>query len=321
MKKRITAIIVSGFMIATLVLGLASCEINDNSENSGGNIQSHEIYAVSLVSSIGYLSDAGSGGSAASFASRLVTASSARPDIITDDDVKRIEEFLVMFGGIVEDGGIEEEVRENTSSDPVFGEYSFEMTISLINSEAKKDVYTLYFNETGKNTKTEIDDGINETEESTTFEGVAVFGEELFLVRGVKEVEIEDGEQETSIEFRTYKNIGVDTPKADEKNYVQIEKSSELGEYEYEYTFVENGKKVKEIEIEYEERVSGVEISFESESGFSENSFEIKKSEKGDITIEFEKKGHKGIITVTHENDGSYTLTYANGFVENVNKK
>ncbi len=325
MKKRISAIIM-GVLTLFAIVGLVSCDIGNNTTVGGTDTKGNEasgtrdVYAVSLVSGISYLSSDESDGGVSAAAYFAPPPAATRPESITDADVSGIEDCILMFEKIIAGGGVDETVKENSSENPTFSEYKLEMTITLHNASAETAKYTLYFNETGTKTKTELDDGVEEREESTTFEGIAVFGEEIFIVRGVKEVETEGAETETSIEFRTYKNIGIETPIADEKNYVKVEKSSESGEYEYEYTFVKEGAVVREIEIEYKETKSGVFVSFEIEKENEGTSFEIKKSSSGNFIIEIEQGNIEDKITVIPENDGSYRLAYSNGFAEYVNK-
>ncbi len=319
MKKRILTVILALALAVSSSAMLLSCD-KDNGKGGNNGASSRDAYALSLVSSIGYLSE-GDGASRVAGVSLVKPAAAVRPEYISDADAEKIGELISLFGNILSDGGIDEEVKENTSESPAFSEYKLVMSITLHDENGNDAVYTLYFNEVAKNTEKEVDDGIEEIEESTRFEGVALFGEEIFAIRGEREVETEGAETETEISFRTYKTTGGDLLTADEKNYVEVEKSSEMGELEYEYTFVKDGRVVKEIELEYEEGPRGAEISFESEGGDGELSFEIKKSAvKGGFEVEFEKNGKKEKITVSEESDGSYKLTYPNGFEEFVNK-
>ncbi len=312
MKKKIISTVIISAMALSAVFGLVSC---NNAEEAAAareaaEASSRDVYAVSLVSGISYLSE-NEGGSAVA-----AVAATARPSSVTDADVDGIAGALAAFENIIAGDGVDQTVTENTSEEAAFSAYELKMEIGLHGESGVSAVYTLYFNESETRTDREPDDA-DEIEEITAFEGVAVFGEELFVVRGVREFESDGRETESSIEFRTYKNIGGETPTADINNYVQIEKSSELGEYEYEYTFVENGKKIREIEIEYEETRFGAVISFEIEGSGSE--MEIKKGTGGGMVIEIEKRGSRDIVTVAPAEGGAYKLVYSNGYEEIVN--
>ncbi len=312
MKKRIIAMVLA---TAVSLLMLASCDA-PSVNGGGGSSESgaHEIYAMSLVSSIGYLSESAASGAA--FTSAL-SSEPSRPEFLSDSDVLKMEECLVLFNRMIEGGGVDEEVRANTSTDAIFGVYALEMTVSLHNAEGGAEAYTLYFNEIAKNTESETENGIEEIEESTTFEGVAVFMNEIFIVKGEREVEREGNETEVSIEFRTYRNIGGEALVADEENYVEVEKSAESGEFEYEYTFVKNGNVISEIEIEYEITKNGIEVSFETEGA---GELEMRRTTDGRVKIFFERGNTEETITVTEDDDGSYKLIYSNGYEEIVNK-
>ncbi len=320
MKKRIIGICLAIAMVFTTILLMLSCGAEDDASASLSNTR--DVYAMSALSSVAYLSDEDINVQLTSLGAIAVSAPNQRPDGISDEDVNGIENCISMFDGIIASGGIDQSVSENDSDDENLSAYKYKMIISLPNGSGGSTVCELYFNELKTDTKTELDDGEKEIEVSTTFEGVAVFGEELFVVRGEREVETEGKETEYSLEFRTYKNKGGSAIEADERNFVCISQSIENDEIEYEYEFFKNGKKVQEIELEYEEGVFGAEIEFQikdlSVGNFRETQFKIKKgSDDNSFKVELEKNGSRDAIKVVKEN-GRYRFIYSNDFEENV---
>ncbi len=314
MKKKLLSILLSGAIILTAATGiLIACNSN---EDKTGAAKTRDVYAMSAVSSVAYLTS----DSTATGAKAMAETSLTRPDAIAQDDLVGIQNCLDMFDDIIAGGGIDQTIKNNSSTDPLFADYKFEMNISIPGEKADLSTYTMFFNEINSKTESEIDDGEEEIEVSTTFEGVLLFGEEIFVVKGTKEVETEGFETESEIEFITYKNVG-EGIQADLRNYVLVSQSFEMGEVEYEYVFVKDGRKVQDIELEYEENRRGVEVSFElkdlSNGQRRETSFEVKKGNGSEnFIVEFEKNNARGKITVTKLADGSYKFVYSNGFEE-----
>ncbi len=332
MKKKVFTLAIVVTILTTPIVSLTACDpVNDN----GGIRDARDLYAMSAVSSISYLSEnsvtrAATVGMRASgvtlAAPRKLTADEAsqlaRPTHIDEQDVEGIQNCLTAFDSILTGGGIDQTVKDNVSEDPLFSDYQFAMTISFPANDALS--YTLYFNETGNYTETEVDDGEEEREETTTFAGVVAVENELFVVEGEREVEIEGKETETSIEFRTYKNVGTESVQADRSNYVVVSQSVERDEIEYEYTFYKNGKKVQEIELEYEEDRRGAEVSFQIKDMATgvknETEYEMRKGDTdGSFVVKLEKNGKRDTVTVTQLSPTSYQFRYSNGFEETVN--
>ncbi len=342
MKKKFLLNLLASAVLVSSIAGLAACQNstpsadggNGSNNQNGGTVSAmsvRDVYAMSALSGVSYLTQEAplSAQTASVRAARYAAAEatpnvgatlSARPTYVTDEDVNGIESCIATFDNILLGGGIEQSVQENDSTDPRFSNYALKMTISTPLETGALADYALYFNELNKTTQTEVDDGKKETEERTTFEGILLFGEEPFVVKGVKEVETEGKETETSLEFRTYPTVEAEGILADENNFVVISQEVEKGEISFEYSFYENGRKIQEIELEYEENRKGVELSFQikdiSSGKRQETEYELKKRENGFI-VEFEKNDKKDYILITKNADG-YTFTYSNGFEESV---
>lgn len=248
---------------------------------------------------------------AARFAFLASDAATQRPSNISDADVDDIKLSLDMFESVLQNGGISQTVSKNTETEGAYKDYNFVMTISI--GGAKSCV--MYYNEIATETKTEIDDdGETETEVSTTLEGVMVAGENVYDVTGKKEVETEGDETETEITFTTKSRANPD-------NYVVISHSIETEKNEtevsYKYKIYENGKKVKETEIEIEEEYGKTAIKVELEKGDDDNevSCKITKGTKdGTFVVKFENSAKSKIRVEKVEN--GYKFVYDNGFEE-----
>lgn len=305
MKKKIISIVCALALIGTMTAALTACDV----KGGGGNVakvkvNANDVYALSALTGAEYLAQTESGATGA--------AATTRPGVITDADVNGMKDCLNMFDDILAGGGISQNVAENTDKDGDFKDYPFVMTITVGNTGI---FAKMYYREVNTVTETEIDDGVEETEVSTTLSGVMVFGDQKFDVTGKKEIETEGDEKETSIEFTT-------KSKANPLNYVKIKQSVEVEngaqEVEYEYEIYENGEKVREFKLEVEDENGKTEVTFkmEIENVPEETEYKIIKGDvDGKFKIKYEKGKEKGFITVEAV-EGGYKLTYNNGYSE-----
>lgn len=304
MKKKIISIVCALALIGTMTAALTACDVKGGGGNAAKvKVNAKDVYALSALTGAEYLAQTESGATGA--------AETTRPGVITDADVSGIKDCLNMFDDILAGGGISQNVAENTDKDGDFKDYPFVMTITVGNTGIAK----MYYREVNTVTKTEIDDGEEETEVSTTLSGVMVFGDQKFDVTGKKEIETEGNETETSIEFTTRSQTNRD-------NYVKIKQSVEVEngaqEVEYEYEIYENGEKAREFKLEIEDENGKTEVSFkmEIENVPEETEYKIIKGDvDGKFKIKYEKGKEKGFITVESV-EGGYKLTYNNGYSE-----
>ena len=305
MKKKIISIVCALALIGTMTAALTACDV----KGGGGNaekvkVNANDVYALSALTGAEYLAQTESGATGA--------AETTRPGVITDADVSGIKDCLNMFDDILAGGGISQNVAENTDKDGEFKDYPFVMTVTVGNTGITAK---MYYKEVNTVTETEIDDGEEETEVSTTLSGVMVFDDKEFEVSGKKEIETEGNEKETSIEFTT-------KSKANPLNYVKIKQSVEVEngaqEVEYEYEIYENGEKAREFKLEIEDENGKTEVTFkmEIENAPEETEYKIIKGDvDGKFKIKYEKGKEKGFITVEAV-EGGYKLTYNNGYSE-----
>lgn len=305
MKKKIISIVCALALIGTMTAALTACDV----KGGGGNaekvkVNANDVYALSALTGAEYLDQTESGATGA--------AETTRPGVITDADVSGIKDCLNMFDDIISGGGITQTVEKNEDVEGLYKDYPFVMTVTVGNTGITAK---MYYKEVNTVTETEIDDGEEETEVSTTLSGVMVFDDKEFEVSGKKEIETEGNEKETSIEFTT-------KSKANPLNYVKIKQSVEVEngaqEVEYEYEIYENGEKVREFKLEVEDENGKTEVSFkmEIENAPEETEYKIIKGDvDGKFKIKYEKGKEKGFITVEAV-EGGYKLTYNNGYFE-----
>lgn len=304
MKKKIISIVCALALIGTMTAALTACDVKGGGNAAKVKVNANDVYALSALTGAEYLAQTESGATGA--------AETTRPGVITDADVSGIKDCLNMFDDILAGGGISQNVAENTDKDGEFKDYPFVMTVTVGNTGITAK---MYYKEVNTVTETEIDDGEEETEVSTTLSGVMVFGDQKFDVTGKKEIETEGNEKETSIEFTT-------KSKTNPLNYVKIKQSVEVEngaqEVEYEYEIYENGEKAREFKLEIEDENGKTEVSFkmEIENVPEETEYKIIKGDvDGKFKIKYEKGKEKGFISVEAV-EGGYKLTYNNGYSE-----
>lgn len=304
MKKKIISIVCALALIGTMTAALTACDVKGGGNAAKVKVNANDVYALSALTGAEYLAQTESGATGA--------AETTRPGVITDADVSGIKDCLNMFDDILAGGGISQNVAENTDKDGEFKDYPFVMTVTVGNTGITAK---MYYKEVNTVTETEIDDGEEETEVSTTLSGVMVFDGKEFDVTGKKEIETEGNEKETSIEFTT-------KSRENPLNYVKIKQSVEVEngaqEVEYEYEIYENGEKAREFKLEIEDENGKTEVSFkmEIENVPEETEYKIIKGDvDGKFKIKYEKGKEKGFITVEAV-EGGYKLTYNNGYSE-----
>lgn len=305
MKKKIISIVCALALIGTMTAALTACDVKGGGGNAAKvKVNANDVYALSALTGAEYLDQTESGATGA--------AETTRPGVITDADVSGIKDCLNMFDDILAGGGITQTVEKNEDVEGLYKDYPFVMTVTVGNTGITAK---MYYKEVNTVTETEIDDGEEETEVSTTLSGVMVFDGKEFEVSGKKEIETEGNETETSIEFTT-------KSKANPLNYVKIKQSVEVEngaqEVEYEYEIYENGEKAREFKLEIEDENGKTEVSFkmEIENVPEETEYKIIKGDvDGKFKIKYEKGKEKGFITVEAV-EGGYKLIYNNGYSE-----
>ena len=298
MKKKIISIVCALALIGTMTAALTACDVKGGGNAEKVKVDANDVYALSALTGAEYLDQTESGATGA--------AETTRPGVITDADVSGIKDCLNMFDAVISGGGITQTVEKNEDVEGLYKDYPFVMTVTVGNTGITAK---MYYKEVNTVTETEIDDGVEEAEVSTTLSGVMVFDGKEFEVSGKKEIETEGDEKETSIEFTTKSTTNP-------LNYVKIKQSVEVEngaqEVEYEYEIYENGEKAREFKLEIEDENGKTEVSFkmEIENVPEETEYKIIKGDvDGKFKIKYEKGKEKGFIIVESV-EGGYKLTY-----------
>lgn len=316
MKQKLTAIIFALILSLSVTAGLIACDKQGGNKNQNGTVKASaaEVYAISAFSGANYLSATEEVKSIAMQSTAMFSGETAileRPTEINGEAVTEIKNCLTMFESALTSGAITETVEENTTDDEELKKFKYVMIVKAENSAEVK----MYYNELDSFTKEEVSaDGETEKEVSTILEGVLVLGEERFSVRGKREVETENDETETSIEFITYSN-------ENSGNYVKIEYSVEIEngreETSYEYEIFNNGVSVQKTEIEVENKDGLFELKIELESDNEEKEFKVVGAKDNRFVIKYELNDEEVKITVTKTAEG-YLFEYKNGYTETV---
>lgn len=321
MKKNILA------AIATLTLATALTTVNVSCANNGNKSgkketpsatfnSSENFFALSAASGVSFLDGADTMKQTATAAIALLSVEtpSARPSEFTDEDVKEINNTLVMFDSIV-GSDLSAKTDKNDGTDEKYALYEYKMTISFGGKNA-----VMYYNETDLRTETDHDeeetedDEEEETEEETEarLEGVLVSDEYEYSTTGMRKEETSADETEYELELIVKKS---------ETTFVKFSYGTETEnterETEYKCEIYENGKKIQKTKIEFEEEDGQTEIKFklEKNGNFEGAEYKIVKRSGNKYDIRREQNGKKTYILAEKTEQG-YKFTYSNGFSE-----
>lgn len=321
MKKNILA------AIATLTLATALTTVNVSCANSGNKSgkketpsatfhSSENFFALSAASGVSFLDGADTMKQTATAAIALLSVETpaARPSEFTDEDVKEINNTLVMFDSIV-GSDLSAKTDKNDGTDEKYALYEYKMTISFGGKNA-----VMYYNETDLKTETDHDDEDTETgtetetetETEATLEGVLVSDEYEYSTTGMRKEETSTDETEYELELIVKKS---------ETTFVKFSYGTETEnterETEYKCEIYENGKKIQKTKIEFEEENGQTEIKFKLEKNgkFDGAEYKIVKRSDNKYDIRREQNGKKTYILAEKTEQG-YKFTYSNGFSE-----
>ena len=312
MFKRFLTATLSIALILALSLGITACLKNSSSvgENITKNVSTTDVYALSAISGAQLVSEIDGEKNAAVNALLAIENGEqlARPNDITDEILAQTKLNITAFKNVIETGALQTTLKENDILEGEKSAYKFVISIKAGDKEA-----LLYYNETSSKTETEIDDGEEETEETITLEGLLVIGETEYAVSGKKEIEIEADEREESLTITT-------KSKLNPLNYVKFSVSNETEtnetEVEYKYEVYENGKKVRETEISFEEENGKLEVQFENKQKTENGKTKYKLAyENGKYRVKYELNGKKRSFIAT-ETESGLKVTYDNGYEE-----
>lgn len=297
-KKKILSLGLVSAMCVPLALCAVGCG-KKNENNQHLKVNSKDVYAMSVATSVNYLKES-------QLHSLNVANASTRPENVNLEDVTNLKSCIGLFGEVITNNGITQQTENNNKD--LYSQYNFVMEISFPNSE---EILTMYYNESNQQTKEEIEDCNKEVEVSTNLEGIVVYNSNTYNVEGVREVETKGNNVEVEIEFTTY---------LDSNNYITVKQSVENNELEYEYSIFENNNKIQEVELEIEYKNSNIEVEFQivdlTSHLVKETEYKLYKN-KNNLYGEINKNGIKENIVINKEAD-VLTFTYSNGYSETV---
>lgn len=317
MKKNILAAIATLSLATALTTVNVSCANNGNKsgkkETPSATFHSSEnFFALSAASGVSFLDGADTMKQTATAAIALLSVEtpSARPSEFTDEDVKEINNTLVMFDSIV-GSDLSAKTDKNDGTVEKYALYEYKMTISFGGKNA-----VMYYNETDLRTETDHDEEEpeEETEEETEarLEGVLVSDEYEYSTTGMRKEETSADETEYELELIVKKS---------ETTFVKFSYGTETEnterETEYKCEIYENGKKIQKTKIEFEEENGQTEIKFklEKNGNFEGAEYKIVKRSGNKYDIRREQNGKKTYILAEKTEQG-YKFTYSNGFSE-----
>lgn len=311
MKKFFIALCAFALLLPT-ALGLVACDsgTGGGSNNTTATQKARNVYAYSAV--VG-----------ATFFSSLPTTSvlntcalmTTETSELSSDVKNELAAGLKMFDELLESGDISITIGRRPNEETDYIAYNFKMTVTIPNSE---HTFTIYFSEYKKEeggySNSAISNPNEEIEYSTKLSGVVVYGDDTYSVEGKREYEQGEGETESEIEFKIYK---------DDSNYVKLSQGTETGlnksETEYELEAVLQGNTIFKCEIEFEVENGQLELEFEIEQAtgvtVSEREYKIKPGATSGtyiITYEDETNNSKVTINATKNTNGSYTFVVSN---------
>ncbi|MEG1500012.1 MAG: hypothetical protein RR400_02995 [Clostridia bacterium] len=315
LKTKICARALTAAMIVPAGVLLAGC---------GGpaplKAKAKDVYAFSAMTSGEYLVN-NAGGNSGFSATKFAAADESTIPTAIAGDIKNISTYADMFEGYVLGGGVGPVSAKPTEADGIYSTYKIKLTMNVPTAGGQSS-YVLYYNETNTETNTEIEEDVEETETETTLEGVLLVGVKEFTVSGKKEIEVEQGEKESTITFTT-------SSKENPANFVTVTQSVEVeeGEEEIEFNYlVVNGADRTETTVEWEDDNGEKELSLQFKSTVAGAAQNIK------YNIEKEKKDGKDVLKVNYKVNGikdSFTIetgelknifTFSNGKVHEITK-
>ncbi len=240
MKKLKTLILPA--LAATFLVG---CGSPSGTDFINGDTAKESIYAFEAVTSIGLLSEA----NASRNPQGLRKAINLDPTFIDS-----LNTYLPTIESALKGESLLTNTEVIASDDP---NYEVKQVITYTDINMQTSTITMYYNETiiedDDWDDDDDDDWDDEQEQESRIEGVILVDGVSYRMRGEKELEGDEYE----VNFRYI---------LDETSYILVEQEIELGETEFAYSLVQNGREVYEYSLEIE----GNEVSLEMESGRSE---------------------------------------------------
>lgn len=255
MKKILLPIIITITTI-TLLITLFACQ----NKNQNTNLFSSEIDNISYqaLSSIKLLET-----KAETIKKRNLKTSNTNEEVL---EKETIDKYLDLMNELLSTN--EKIFTNEKTSDKIEYTHMIEITTKKIQGESS--IYLLYYNETKKIIKDEID----EQETITEIKGIAISDNKEYQLIGEIKEEIEDNEKELETYYKIIEN---------ENNYVIVKEEFEQEETEYEheykYELYQNNIKTNSVSFELEKENNKLKIKLKETKNIK-TSYEFKIEEK-----------------------------------------
>lgn len=255
-------------ILATMVLGitmlsLVGCNKGPKPLLNNGNSDSMVFEATTSLSLMSKLN------------SNNVLSQRKKAYTPTQDEIDEIGNYLEQIDFILLNDN--QFKKESVVSDKE--EYQYKDIVTFSSFDGEKQTYSLYY--VSIDEKQELDDDDDKDDEEIEIkqkiQGIAVFEESTYDFRCEIKHEEEQGESEDSVSFTIYQN---------ENSYIKVEQEFEFEENEYSseyhYTIVDNGRKIYDYSLEYEEEKENNKLEKDVELKLNGKIYKVKEEKRED---------------------------------------
>ncbi len=283
-------------LIVMFAVGLLIVGCNHKKENNIKNLENdNSLLAFYSLTSAGILNDG-------STLQRQAVKRNLSTGTIEEVNMEAVNSYMQMMESMFSENP--PVVIKNETSDRT--EYTNMLVFEATDLSGKKELYTIYFNQTELVDDDDDFEDRFENEVEYKIEGIAIIEGIEYQIIG--ETETEDNEQSLDI-----------VVKLDEKNYVVIEQEIENNEEEYEYTVYKDGRKFTSIEFEVENQNEFEAEFITNEKGYTER-YRFYK-EGNEVRIRYQSNDQSFTIKATASVDPNTNETIYDYKVVETNKE
>ena len=281
-------------LLPVLTIGmLTGCQIstNNSSQNGGTNnngsnpsAQSEQVYAFEAITSAGLLHSLNNN-------QDVLAVKKAKAD---ETLVNQIKDYLPSVEAALTNQSL------MTSSEVVASdrnEYATKVIITYTDIAFVNQTMTMYYNEIAIPDDDFDDDWDDQFEEEYVIDGLIIIDDVEYQMFGKKE--LDQDEYEVSFTYQI-----------DENNYIKVEQEIENDESEFNYTVIQNRRKVYEYSLEVEDNSVELEVK-DRNLGVEKMEFEfLKRDNRTYIIAEVRQNGVSSEIVFEKVVDELNNITY-----------
>lgn len=281
-------------LLPVLTIGmLTGCQIstNNSSQNGGTNnngsnpsAQSEQVYAFEAITSAGLLHSLNNN-------QDVLAVKKAKAD---ETLVNQIKDYLPSVEAALTNQSL------MTSSEVVASdrnEYATKVIITYTDIAFVNQTMTMYYNETAIPDDDFDDDWDDQFEEEYVIDGLIIIDDVEYQMFGKKE--LDQDEYEVSFTYQI-----------DENNYIKVEQEIENDESEFNYTVIQNRRKVYEYSLEVEDNSVELEVK-DRNLGVEKMEFEfLRRDNRTYIIAEVRQNGVSSEIVFEKVVDELNNVTY-----------